>query len=193
MWPLRRCLITASLRRIFPARFWLLAGLALLLLLPSRAAANGGTVQVGGQVAGPYRLTVLTSPSPVRVGLADVSVLVQKAGSDDLVQDAHVLVTVTPPGGSGRTEVYEASHDLATNKLYYAAHVDLPAEGEWGLQVEVVGEMGEGDVSFRLEASHASPLENPVLLAGAVLLPLASIGGWWVVSRRRGQPKSARS
>lgn len=188
MRPLGRCPITASLCRIVPVPLWLLTGLALLLLLPSRAVANGGTVQVAGQVAGPYRLTVLASPNPVMVGIADVSVLVQKAGSDDLVRDAHVLVTVTPPGGSGRTEVYEASHELATNKLYYAAHVDLPAEGQWGVQVEVVGEMGEGEVSFHLEASQASPLENPMLLAGAVLLPLTIIGGWWAASHRKGQP-----
>ncbi len=162
-----------------------LAVLFALLLSTAAARANGGTIQMASQPAGPYQLTVLTSPSPIRVGVVDVSVLVQKAGSDDLVQDATVLVAADPIGHEGRGGTFQATHELATNKLFYAANVDLPTEGYWQIGVRVMREGAEGSVSFQVEASPASLLDNPLLLVALLATPLLLASAWWILARRK--------
>lgn len=162
-----------------------LAVLFALLLSTAAAQANGGTIQMASQPAGPYQLTVVTSPSPIRVGVVDVSVLVQKAGSDDLVQDATVLVAADPIGHEGRTGTFQATHELATNKLFYAANVDLPTEGYWRIGVRVMREGAEGSVSFQVEASPASLLDNPLLLVALLATPLLLASAWWILARRK--------
>src|SRR5438045_982966 len=54
------------------------------------AYANGGRVQVERQTAGPYALTVFTDPTPIPVGIVDVSVAVQPVGSSFFVPNAQV-------------------------------------------------------------------------------------------------------
>lgn len=167
--------------------------LALMLAWPARLAlANGGTIQVSRQPAGPYEITVQTSPSPIRVGEVDVSVLVQRAGADELVQDAQVTVTAEPvtarPGTASRSE---ATHEQATNKLFYAANVDLPTEGRWRIGVDVRHPtLGAGSVRFEVDASQASLLDGPLLLLGLMLLPLLFVVQWRRRSRsgRRVEP-----
>ncbi|HEX9015295.1 MAG TPA: hypothetical protein VF960_04750, partial [Chloroflexota bacterium] len=69
--------------------------LAILLLVAFvvAASANGGTVQISSVPSGPYQLSAFTSPNPIRVGIVDVSVLVQPAGSTDVVPEATVRVS----------------------------------------------------------------------------------------------------
>jgi len=131
-----------------------LLAIAILLLSPLLAEANGGTIQVASHPTGPYLLTVFTSPNPIRVGTVDVSVLMQEAGGET-VENALVRVTARPVDREGEETIYEATHDMATNKLYYAAHAELPEAGQWLISVHVAGDRGEGAVEFQVEATQA--------------------------------------
>lgn len=157
----------------------LLASLLVALASGGRALANGGMIQVAGKPIGPYLVTVFTSPSPLRVGVVDVSALVQRAGSQEPVLDARVTVTTEPVGHAGPGGSFEATHEQATNKLYYAANVDLPAEGRWRIALQVSGPEGEGTVAFEVEASRESLLDRPLLLMALMVLPLIPIA-WWL-------------
>lgn len=169
------------------ARLHLTATLALLLsalVLPAQVArANGGIIRLAQERAGPYELTVMTSPSPIRVGSVDVSAMVERAGTGELVQEARVVVTAEPIGHAGTSGMFEATRERATNKLFYAADVQLPTDGRWRIGVQVSGRLGEGAVSFEVEASPPSLFDNPMLVLLLAVLPIGVIL-WWL-SRAR--------
>ena len=64
-------------------------------LLAAPARGDGGTVRISER-AGPYRVTVFTSPSPLRAGPVDVSVLVQDGETGELATDVRVTVRAAP-------------------------------------------------------------------------------------------------
>jgi len=164
--------------------------MALLSGAPASALANGGTVQLANQAAGPYSVTVFTSPNPTPVGIVDVSVMLQRAGSQDLVEDAHVTVGAEPLDNAGHADTFLATHTNATNKLYYAANVNLTAEGQWRLTVHIDGPLGSANTTFTVRASRSDvPLQLEAWALG--IIPLALLGYLVfarVASRKRGRP-----
>ncbi len=147
------------------------------LAAPERAFANGGTPQLTLEPAGPYELTVTTSPTTIRVGQADVSVLVYQASTGELFQDAQVTVTTEPLGHPGAPGRFPATHAQADNKLYYAANVQLPEAGRWRIGVQVESPLGEGATSFELEVSPPF-LAGPRFLLLQLLLWLSLFRLW---------------
>jgi hypothetical protein len=133
-----------------------LALACLVAALPASALADGGTVQLSNQPAGSYRFSVFTAPSPIPVGVVDVSLLLQRLDSDDLVQDARVTVKAEPVGHAGTARTFPATHANASNKLYYAANVELADEGAWRLTLHADGTLGPAEVEFRVTASRPS-------------------------------------
>jgi hypothetical protein len=168
----------------------LILALCLFAVLAPAGLANGGTVQVSEHVSGPYQLSVFTSPSPIRVGTVDVSVLVQRPGSNEVVQDAVVLVSVQGVQSGTPAEVYEATHEQATNKLYYAANVHLPIEGRWAMEVVVLGQQGEATASFEVQATRETLMDRPAVLAAIIALPVVLVLGWMALGKRRGSSES---
>ncbi|MDI3341347.1 MAG: hypothetical protein QJR03_12530 [Sphaerobacter sp.] len=167
-------------------RLLALAVLACLAaLLPGLARANGGQVRIDRQRVGPYDLTVTTSPTPLRVGLVDVSALVQRPGSDAYVLDARVLVTAEPRNG-GEPIIHEATHDQATEPNYYAAEFEIPSAGTWRFTVRVEGPDGQGEAAFEAEVAGEGLFDR----AGWVVWVIAGILGagalWWLFSARGG-------
>ncbi|MHB0870730.1 MAG: FixH family protein [Chloroflexota bacterium] len=168
------------------ARYILLAILVAALAAAPRALANGGTIQLSSQPAGPYLVTVFTSPSPVRVGIVDVSVLIQRPDSNEAVLDAHVVVSVQPVDHVGPADTFSATHEQATNKLYHATNVDLPTEGRWRIEVQAFGPEGDGAVGFELDVSRESLLDRPLQLAMLMAIPLVVVA-WWLTRGKRPQ------
>lgn len=160
-----------------------LAAVLAVLALPAAAGADGGLVRLS-QAAGPFTITVFTAPTPLRAGAIDVSVLVQRAGGGEVVDDA--AVTVTLRGGSGATITAAATRAQATNKLLYAALLDLPAAGAWEVAVEVQARGATAAVAFPVTA--APPLPPWRAYWPYFLLPFAGIGLYalhqWLVLRR---------
>jgi len=101
-----------------------------------RVEADGGTIRVVEPV-GAYVVTVFSAPEPLRVGTADVSVLVQERASGSPLLDAQVTLELTPPDGAAPPRRVEATHAAATNKLLHAARVDLDRPGAWTVRVSV--------------------------------------------------------
>src|SRR5207244_1994724 len=100
-----------------------------LLLAPSSLLrADGGAVRLS-QRAGGYQIAVFTSPTPLRAGPVDVSVLVQDAATGECVPDARVTVRLT--AADGRAVELPATTEAATNKLFRAAEFQLPEPGRW--------------------------------------------------------------
>src|SRR5262245_1647743 len=118
-----------------------------LMAHPSLIAwADGGALQLR-QKAGGYDIAVFTSPTPMRAGIVDVSVLVQDAATGEVAPDANVTVCLKVP----RTErilKYAATDGTATNRLFKAAVFELRQAGPWDVQVAVAGPHGPAQVAF---------------------------------------------
>jgi hypothetical protein len=128
----------------------------LTLLLPSLLRADGGTLRLSER-RGPYRVSVFTSPTPLRAGTVDVSVLVQDADSGDPVPDVRVRVRATPRGRPAETIEAAATSEAATNKLFRAAVFELPEPGVWQLEVVVEGPHGPASVRLEVEVDEPPP------------------------------------
>ena len=115
-------------------------GLLLLaaFLVVSPLWADGGTVVLQKR-SGPFIITLFSDPTPVRVGRADLSVMCQKAEDNSPVLDAKVLLRLRRPStGNDIVEfTLPAKHESASNKLLYAAALDLPSPGNWKINIDV--------------------------------------------------------
>jgi len=169
---------------------WVL-GIGILLANSLSAFADGGAV-LTQEVVGPYRVTLFGSPSPLRAGPADLSVMLQDAKTGEPILDRAVTLKIAaaaspgseawvPPCCSMKTTsgAVTATHAAAQNKLLYAANVLLPASGPHEITVTV------GDSSSQLSTLNsqltieppAPPLANywaflafPPLLVGGFAL-----------------------
>ena len=99
--------------------------------------ADGGAVQFRG-TAGAFEITMFSSPTPVRIGTADLSVLVKKTAGDAPVLDADVTLHLVKAADGKIIEVTaHPTHNQATNKLLYAANMRIPSNGSWRVDVLV--------------------------------------------------------
>jgi hypothetical protein len=121
----------------------------------SLARADGGAVRLREKTGG-YQLTVFTSPTPLRAGPVDVSVLVQDAATEEYVPDARVTLRLTARGTGGVLE-YLATTEAATNKLLRATEFQLPEPGRWDVAVAVEGPHGPALVRFEVQADEPPP------------------------------------
>ena len=136
------------------------AAAGLLALLVTRTLADGGVVRLQ-QSSGPFLITVSTAPEPLRMGLIDISVLLQPNQGGSPILDAAVGLELQPPAGNGATVRTAATHVAARNKLFYAALVNVAAPGDWQLQVSV--QRGADQARVRCTLPVAPPL--PALIA----------------------------
>lgn len=163
------------------------ASIAALTLGPADAArADGGTVRASA-VAGRWRVTVFTSPTPPRAGPIDVSVLVQDAATGRPDPTAAVRVRAGLRDRTGAAAEQAATADAATNRLLVAATLDLPEPGWWTVRVRIDDDPAT-EFGFVLEVGERPP-EWPSLV-GWVGWPAAAVGLFAVhralVRRKRG-------
>ena len=150
-----------------------LAGL-LCLVCARTALADGGRLRFR-EPAGPFVVTLFTTPDPLTTGRADFSVAVERAGEPGLVQDAQVELILTRENGPGGTLVLHASHAAATSRWLQAVNFSLPQAGLWRVAVRVRQGAETGDCSgeVQVRGARAQPWiwdVLPVPLAGLFLL-----------------------
>ena len=102
----------------------------LFLALAANLLGDGGAVILRRE-SGPFLITAFVSPGVPRVGLADLSVMLQDRESLAPVLDAEVSLALddAPP--------IPLTHQLAQNKLLYAASVKLDRVGRSQLSLTV--------------------------------------------------------
>src|SRR5215831_6946448 len=84
------------------------------------AHADGGAVQFT-RSEGPFVITVLTTPTPLRAGPVDISLMIQSSEDHKPVLDCQAMVRLRKEAAMSICS--EATHDDAQNKLLYAAPV----------------------------------------------------------------------
>jgi hypothetical protein len=139
------------------------------------AHADGGRLQMR-QAAGPFVVSLFTTPESLAVGPADLSVMVEEQGS--VLLDADVVVTLISQDQEVAPVVAHLSHAHATNRLLEDAVVQLSHAGRWHAVVHV-REAGrteagrEASVATDLTVANYSARRGTVWLF--LLLPLCAV------------------
>jgi FixH len=147
------------------------------------ALADGGVVQMQ-RSAGQFVITVFTAPAPLRVGPADISILVQDSSNHNPVLDANVTVRLYREGGEAIDA--EAGRERSKNKLLYGALLRLPEAGRWKIEVIVL----RNSVKARISGAIIVAPRQPFLFAywWTLALPPVAIGlfiiNQWLKSRQ---------
>jgi hypothetical protein len=133
-----------------------------LLGFATSAYADGGRLRMHAP-AGPFVVTLFTTPDPLRADDADFSVALERASSGALVSDANVTLILTPAveGERGRIEL-EATRAAATSAFMQAADVRLPHPGSWKVTVVVRQGSERGECSTTLDVLPRSPLGGQI-------------------------------
>lgn len=128
---------------------WTITAL-LVMSAPLLAKGDGGIIRLR-EAKGPFSVTVFSPPEAAAGGVVDVSVLVQGRDTGKVLLDADVSFTLSPPDGKAKKQSDEicgsptaamndgasvrATREQASNKLLYAAPMELKAPGNWNLHV----------------------------------------------------------
>ena len=158
-------------------------------------AHGGGTPQLVNEPAGPYWLSVWTTPDPARVGEFHLTLGLSEPGegreAGAPVLGANMQVRLEPATATtGSPVTAMATNENSTNKLFYEADVTIPAEGTWQVQIQVDGPAGVGAASFPLEVGPPQTT-NWLLLGGGGVLLVAALFAF--LSLRRKTQTSAQT
>jgi hypothetical protein len=177
----------ANARHAALSRIRILAGLCLATRF---LFADGGIVQFQKQ-AGPFFITLFSAPVPLRVGVADLSVMVQKIEDRSPVLDCDVVLQLSHPGE--RDIRLAATRAQATNKLLYAGQPALRRPGKWHVDVEI---KARGDTVRVAGDMIVLPEEAPLIAHWPyfALLPVAvalfALNQWLKARRRFRNPRA---
>jgi len=143
--------------------------------------ADGGTV-LFHKPAGDFDITVFSKSEAVRAGMNDLSVMVQR-GDHSTVMDATVLLHLELKQTSGDilrlTSI--ATHAKATNKMLYAAPLNIPATGTWRLDADVSSQGRNGVATGELQVLPPLP---PVVNYWPYVAMVPALGVAFLINRK---------
>jgi hypothetical protein len=148
------------------------------------AHADGGRLQMR-QTAGPFVVSLFTTPEALAVGPADLSVMVEEQGSSTVLLDADVAVTLTPEDEGWAPVAAHLSHAHATNRLLEDAVVQLPHAGRWRAVLRVSEAGREASVATDLTVASYSARRGTAWLFAALPVGAIALFVWVQVAKRR--------
>ena len=150
---------------------------SMMVIVGASAAHGGGTMQLSSETAGPYLLTVWTSPEPAREGELHLTIGVGTAYSATVL-DAHVEVDIAGNEVLGTLISGVATTDQSANKFLYEVDMEVPDVGLYMVTVTVTADEGYGTASFELEVLPAKSYEWVIVMV--VSACVAASSGWLV-------------
>jgi hypothetical protein len=141
--------------------------LSLLILAQVTASADGGALRFRKE-AGGLVITVFASPSPLSVGPADISVLLQNRDGLAPVLDANVEL-ILRDDASGIEFQAHPTRAQEPNSLLYSALVMFSKPGKWQIAVSAERNRKESFAAGILEVTPAQ--DRKVSYAGISALP----------------------
>lgn len=159
------------------------------VVLSAAAHADDAHLQMR-QVAGPFVVSLFTTPEVLAVGPADVSVLVEQGATPRVLLDAEVSVTLMRHDGGAPPIHARLRHADAANRLLQAAQISLPSPGVWDAAV-VVREGGSmATAPAQLVVAPYSSRRGTVW--GFALLPAAVVALFLMTERQRRRARMRR-
>jgi hypothetical protein len=152
------------------------------------AHADGGRLQMR-QVAGPFVVSLFTTPESLAVGPADLSAMVEEQGSKVLL-DADIVVTLTSEDAGSAPVIAHLSHAHATNRLLQDAVVQLPHAGRWHAVLHIREAGREASASTDLTVANYSARRGTVWFFAALPICAIALFAWVQVVKQRARPRN---
>ena len=176
----RRWLNTRAGEAVIFVVLFAAAGLC-LAALASRPSDDDDQALRAREVAGPFSVSVFSTPGDLPAGANSFSVLAQDRRTQAVLLDAtvdlRVSQTVAAQQHGTATETHEVRAGAADseNKLLQSADLDLPSEGEWSLLVTVRSGSEAAEITLPLKVvkpddGHGIPWAYLVLLTFSAIL-----------------------
>jgi hypothetical protein len=152
--------------------------------IAAAAHGDGGRLQMR-QAAGPFVVSLFSTPESLAVGPADLSVMVEEQGSNEVLLDADVVVTLTAEDAASTPVIAHLSHAHSTNRLLEDAVIQLPHAGRWHAVIRIREAGREATASTDLMVGNYSARRGTVWLFA--ILPVCAIAlfAWVQVAKRR--------
>jgi hypothetical protein len=152
--------------------------------------ADGGRLQMR-QAAGPFVVSLFTTPESPAVGPADLSVMVEERGS--VLLDADVVITLTPEDADAAPVTAHLSRAHATNRLLQDAVVQLPRAGRWRAVVRVSEAGREGSTVTELTVARYSARRGTIWFFAVLPICAIALFAWVEVAKRRARRRRTLS
>lgn len=131
---------------------------SLLALRPGVAEANGSVVNFVTKTAGPYEVSLGTSPPSPSVGNLHLALYINETETGALVTDAVVIVTGTgPEAAAPEIGPLQAVH-MTGDTRYYDINTSVDREGTWTFVLDVNGPAGQGSVEYQIDVVKSNPV-----------------------------------
>jgi hypothetical protein len=133
-------------------------GSGLLAYAPGIARGDGGAVRYS-ELHLDRIVTIFTSPTPLRTGPIDISILLQDADTGMALTNVPIDVHAELLDARGVRQMAldaRATSNAATNKLLCAAELNLPKPGRCRIEVSVKG-LSSGPIGFDVDVEEGLP------------------------------------
>ena len=172
-------------------KFWVLLGIILLIstavALPTSGlvSANGATRLIIDDVKeGPYLFRVGILPGSPKVGNLHLSVLIQSADGDEVINDARMIIQATGPE-PGMTAGPVQATNTPLNPQVFDADITLTALGTWSMTLETVSELGEATLVVPLQVTESGGFNLLIVVVIFVLVVVIGAIGLSKMQRKR--------
>jgi hypothetical protein len=155
-----------------------------LVFAAASAHADGGRLQMR-EAAGPFVVSLFTTPESLAVGPADLSVMVEEQASGEVLLDADVVVTLTSEDAASAPVIAHLSHAHATNRLLQDAVIQLPHAGRWHAVIHVRESGRVASASTVLTVANHSARRGTVWFFAVLPICAIALFAWVQVMKRR--------
>lgn len=144
---------------------------------------GGSRIFISDKTVGPYVLLVWAGPSPAQVGRYTVYTRVADAATGRQLRDGIEVKVRSTEESTGEVTEAEANHTNAGNSLDYAAHFELPRQGNYAYAVTVDGPDGSATVDFRDRVVPTITFGLISAIAGPFIVVIGAVV-WFMLARR---------
>lgn len=157
-------------------------------LSQSSVWGHGGAPRMKEEIVGPYKVSVWTSPAPLRVGRMHLSVGITRAQDSAPILDTHVHLRAYP--------IDHQENQISTvlsrsNMFLYDADLEILHAGEWEITLQVEGKEGNERTGFKFRVEPPAKINWSFVGASAVFFLLLGIVRR-TVHLRRAYPREGR-
>ena len=173
-------------------KIWTLLGIVFLIstvvaspLQTRQASANGATrLVVNDEKIGPYLFRVGILPGSPKVGNLHLSVRIQAAEGERIIEDSQIIIRATGPEPEMIAGPVRATNTLL-NPQVFDADITLTSLGSWTMTLETVSELGEATLVVPLQVTEAGGFNLLIVVVIVVVVLAIAALGWSQMKQRK--------
>ena len=151
------------------------------------ASANGATrIIVDDVQEGPFLFRVGVLPGSPKVGNLPLSILIQAADGDKIIEDGRITVRATGPEPGMIAGPVQATNDPLYPQVF-SADITMTDLGAWSMTLETVSILGAATLVVPLQVTESSGLNLMIIIVIAVAIVCMIALAWSQIQQRRQQ------